>query len=68
MSICKNSGASGLHVYVPIVKKYDNEQEKNFANLVCMMASQLIPEFTTLERSLTKRSKYKIYMDYLQNR
>lgn len=68
MSICKTSGASGLHVYVPLGKKYDYDQAKDFANLVCMMANQLIPEFTTLERSLTKRSKDKIYMDYLQNR
>lgn len=68
MSICKTSGASGLHVYVPLGKKYDYDQARDFANLVCMMASQLMPEFTTLERSLTKRSKDKIYMDYLQNR
>lgn len=68
MSICKTSGASGLHVYVPLGKKYDYDQARDFANLVCMMANQLIPEFTTLERSLNKRSKDKIYMDYLQNR
>lgn len=68
MSICKTSGASGLHVYVPLGKKYDYDHAKDFANLVCMMANQLIPEFTTLERSLSKRSKDKIYMDYLQNR
>lgn len=68
MSICKTSGASGLHVYIPLGKKYDYDQARDFANLVCMMANQLIPEFTTLERSLTKRSKDKIYLDYLQNR
>lgn len=68
MSICKTSGASGMHVYVPLGKKYDYDQAKDFANLICMMANQVIPEFTTLERSLTKRSKDKIYMDYLQNR
>jgi bifunctional non-homologous end joining protein LigD len=67
-SICKTSGSSGLHIYVPLGKKYDYDHAKDFANLVCMMASQLIPEFTTLERSLSKRSKDKIYMDYLQNR
>ena len=68
MSICKTSGASGLHIYVPLGKKYDYDHAKDFANLICMMASQLIPDFTTLERSLSKRSKDKIYMDYLQNR
>ena len=68
LSICKTSGASGLHIYVPLGKKYDYDQARDFANLVCMMANQLIPEFTTLERSLTKRSRDKIYLDYLQNR
>ncbi|MCW3110060.1 MAG: ligase, partial [Segetibacter sp.] len=44
------------------------DQAKDFANIVCMLANAQLPEFTTLERSLTKRSKDKIYMDYLQNR
>ncbi|TDH29126.1 DNA ligase D [Segetibacter sp. 3557_3] len=67
-SICKTSGASGLHVYVPMGKKYTYEQVKDFAYLICMLASEELPEITTLERSLSKRSKDKIYMDYLQNR
>ena len=67
-SICKTSGASGLHIYVPLGNLYDYDQAKDFAYLICMMANQLIPDFTTLERSLTKRSKSQIYMDYLQNR
>ncbi len=67
-SICKTSGASGLHVYVPLGARYDYDQAKDFAYLICMMANQIIPDFTTLERSLSKRSKDQIYMDYLQNR
>jgi bifunctional non-homologous end joining protein LigD len=67
-SVCKTSGASGLHIYVPLGAKYNYDQAKDFAYLLCMMANQLIPDFTTLERSLSKRSKDKIYMDYLQNR
>ncbi len=67
-SICKTSGASGLHIYVPLGAEYDYDQAKDFAYLICMMANQLIPDFTTLERSLSKRSKSQIYMDYLQNR
>ncbi len=67
-SICKTSGASGLHVYVPMGQKYTYEQVKDFAYLICMLASEELPAITTLERSLSKRSKDKIYMDYLQNR
>jgi bifunctional non-homologous end joining protein LigD len=67
-SVCKTSGSSGLHIYVPMGKKYTYEQVKDFAYLVCMLATQQIPAFTTLERSLSKRKKNQIYMDYLQNR
>jgi bifunctional non-homologous end joining protein LigD len=68
VSVCKTSGSSGLHVYVPMGKKYTYEQVKDFAYLVCMLANERIPAFTTLERNLSKRRKDQIYMDYLQNR
>jgi bifunctional non-homologous end joining protein LigD len=67
-SICKTSGATGLHIYIPTGKQYTYEQVKDFAYLICMMANEALPKITTLERSLSKRSKDKIYMDYLQNR
>lgn len=65
---CKTSGSSGLHVYVPTGRKYTYEQVKDFAYLICMLASQMLPDFTTLERNLQKRGNKHIYMDYLQNR
>ncbi len=67
-SFCKTSGASGLHIYVPMKKKYDYEEVKNFAHLLSMMVSEMLPGFTTLERNLKKRGNEKIYLDYLQNR
>ncbi len=67
-SICKTSGATGLHIYVPTGKQYTYDQVKDFAYVICMMANEQIPKITTLERSLSKRKKDKIYMDYLQNR
>ena len=65
---CKTSGASGLHIYVPMGKKYTYEQVKDFAYLICLLAHEQLPAITTLERSLSKRKKNQIYMDYLQNR
>ncbi len=67
-SYCKTSGSTGLHIYVPTAKKYSYEQVKDFAYLICMLASEQLPEFTTLERNLQKRGHKHIYMDYLQNR
>lgn len=66
-SFCKTSGASGLHIYVPLGKKYSYEQAKNFAHIICMMVNEDLPGFTTLERNLKKRGNKKIYLDYLQN-
>lgn len=67
-AFCKTSGATGLHVYVPVGKKYSFEQVKDFALIISTMVQERLKEFTTLERSLSKRSNKKIYMDYLQNR
>jgi bifunctional non-homologous end joining protein LigD len=64
---CKTSGASGLHIYIPLGKKYSYEQGKEFAHLICMMVNDELPDFTTLERNLKKRGNKKIYLDYLQN-
>ncbi len=67
-SFCKTSGSSGIHIYIPMGKKYNYEQVKDFAHVMCMFVQDQIPAFTTLERSLSKRGKDKMYLDYLQNR
>jgi bifunctional non-homologous end joining protein LigD len=67
-SYCKTSGATGIHVYVPTQKKYTYDQLKDFSHIVCMIAAEQLPDFTSLERNLKKRGKDMIYMDFLQNR
>ncbi len=67
-SFCKTSGASGLHIYVPMKKKYDYEEVKKFAQLLCMYVQEILPNFTTMECNLKKRGNKHIYLDYLQNR
>lgn len=64
---CKTSGATGLHIFVPMGRRYDYEQVKYFAQLLCTIVQEMLPGFTTLERSLKKRGP-NIYLDYLQNR
>ena len=65
---CKTSGASGLHIYLPMGKKYSYDQVKDFAHLLCMIVNNNLPSFTTLERNLKKRGNKMIYLDHLQNR
>jgi DNA ligase D len=65
---CKTSGSSGLHVYIPFNKKYTYDESKDFAHILAGMVTERLPETTTLQRSLSKRKKNQIYVDYLQNR
>ncbi len=63
---CKTSGATGLHIAIPLGAKYTYEQVKKFAELIATMVHQKIPKICTLERSIIKR-KGKVYVDYHQN-
>ena len=64
----KTSGSTGLHIYIPLGAKYDYKQARDFAHLVAIKTVELLPEITTIERSLQKRDKGKLYVDYLQNK
>lgn len=63
---CKTSGATGLHIYIPLGAKYTHEQAKQFAQLIALLTHQRLPKSTSMERSPSKRQK-KVYLDYLQN-
>jgi bifunctional non-homologous end joining protein LigD len=63
---CKTSGATGLHIYVPLQAKYTYEQARSFGQIIATLVQEQLPAFTSLERSLSKRGN-KIYVDYLQN-
>jgi len=63
---CKTSGATGLHVYVPMGSKYTYEQARKFGQIVAALTVDALPKFTSIERSLKKRGN-KIYVDFLQN-
>ncbi len=65
-SFCKTSGATGLHVYIPLHGKYGYEQVKQFAHLIAVLAHHRSPQSTSLERNPAKRQK-KVYIDIGQN-
>lgn len=64
---CKTSGATGLHVYIPLHAAYTYEETRLFAEIIATMTHERLPETTTTERSLYKRNG-KIYLDHLQNK
>lgn len=64
---CKTSGATGLHIFIPLAAKYTYDEVKTFAELLATMTHQRLPKTTSIERTVAKR-KDKIYVDFLQNR
>lgn len=66
-SYCKTSGATGLHICLPLQAKYDYEQVREFAHLINILVNRELPQITSLARMPNAR-KNKVYLDYLQNR
>jgi bifunctional non-homologous end joining protein LigD len=66
-SYAKTSGSRGIHVYVPIKPKYSYNQIADFALRVARIVEEKNPDVATLERSLKKRKKSRIYFDHMQN-
>lgn len=62
----KTSGATGLHLFVPVKAQYSFEQVRQFSLLICTLVNNRLPEITSLERVPQKR-KGRVYLDYLQN-
>ena len=66
-SYAKTSGSRGIHVYVPIEPVYSYAEVADFALGVARLIEQANPDVATLERSLKKRKKARIYVDHMQN-
>ncbi|MDD2496529.1 MAG: non-homologous end-joining DNA ligase [Desulfitobacteriaceae bacterium] len=62
----KTSGASGLHIYVPIEPIYSFQQVQKASGFIARVIEKVIPEIATTERTVKKRGS-KVYVDYLQN-
>lgn len=65
-NFCKTSGATGLHIAVPLGARYTFEQSKNLALIIANLTHAKLPKITSLERSPKNRQK-KVYIDCLQN-
>jgi bifunctional non-homologous end joining protein LigD len=65
-SYCKTSGASGMHVYVPMKNRYHYDIVKEFSHVIASLVNEQLPSITTLERMTHKRGD-RIYIDHLQN-
>jgi len=63
----KTSGSTGLHVLIPLGRRFDYEQSRTLGELLARVVLQDAAEIATIARSLEAREG-KVYIDYLQNR
>ena len=62
----KTSGASGLHVYVPLPAGTPYDAGLLFCQIVATVVAQKHPKVATVERSIRARGK-RVYVDFMQN-
>ncbi len=63
----KTSGKTGLHLYVPIARRYTYDETHTFAKTICQFLAGQHPEKFTTEWAVEKRVG-KVFLDYNQNR
>lgn len=62
----KTSGASGLHLFIPINNEYPFPVVTSAMQYIAQLIASVYPRKATVERTVVKR-KGKVYLDYLQN-
>lgn len=63
----KTSGATGLHIYVPLEPVYTYQQVRKFVEMVGWIVVQVMPDRATIYDRRVKDRDGKVYIDYLQN-
>ncbi len=66
-AVPKTSGASGLHVVIPLPAGVPNGGARMIAELVATKVAQRKPRLATTERWVNARPKGAVYVDFLQN-
>ncbi|HSL21857.1 MAG TPA: DNA ligase D [Vicinamibacterales bacterium] len=63
----KTSGASGLHVYLPLPPGTSYESGLLLCQLIATMVAARHPKVATIERKVRARPSGTVYVDFLQN-
>jgi bifunctional non-homologous end joining protein LigD len=63
----KTSGASGLHVYIPLPPRTTYESGMLFCQIVATVVASRHPKVATVERVVARRPRGTVYVDFLQN-
>jgi len=65
-SAVKTSGATGLHILLPMGQRYSDEETRAFAKLIAVLVVDQAPEISTIARPIHQRGG-KVYVDFGQN-
>ncbi len=63
----KTSGATGLHIHVPLARGTSAEAALILGQLIATRVVSAHPKIATVERSVAARAADAVYVDYLQN-
>ena len=63
----KTSGASGLHIYIPLPPRTTYETGQLLCQIVATIVATKHPKVATVERMVKRRPRNTVYVDYLQN-
>jgi bifunctional non-homologous end joining protein LigD len=67
VSFLKTSGATGIHIYIPVEPVYTYEQLRTFGEIIARTASAKHPNLVTSERIVAKRPAGRVLIDVQQN-
>ena len=65
--LVKTSGATGMHLYVPIVRGPTQKQVWTFAKALARLLASRNPKLITAEYRIAKRPRGRVLVDYNQN-
>jgi bifunctional non-homologous end joining protein LigD len=65
-SVPKTSGATGMHVYIPLPPRSSYETGRIFCEIVAILVAERHPRVVTVERAVDARGR-RVYIDYMQN-
>jgi bifunctional non-homologous end joining protein LigD len=63
----KTSGSSGIHIYLPLNPTNEYGKVAEFSRLLASEIAQRAPKIATVERSIDKRKRDQVYVDWMQN-
>ena len=66
-SFLKTSGATGIHIYIPVERIYTYEQLRTFGEIIARTVTAEHPNLVTNERTVAKRPAGRVLIDVQQN-